>query len=277
MAQNEQERRTSARLELLSNLGSQYGRIITVEQARQDAAEFGLSENYVRQAFHHLERAGWITRLKRGMYALTSPLFAPPEPLHEFEIAMHLVEPAAISHWTAMHYHGLTEQIPRTVYILTTETWRPRRKGSKNPRVYTVDGHNYEFVQVKQERFFGIDSIWIGNQNHFRVKITDRERTLIDGLIRPQYCGDFGDVIEAIHDHADQLNLDLMIDYALQIDAATCKRLGWILSQAMPNAPLLDRLRKVDVAGYVPLDPTGPKKGRCNNEWHIQENLSGRL
>jgi predicted transcriptional regulator of viral defense system len=277
MTQKERKHHTSARLELLSNLGAQYGRIITVEQARQNAAEFGLSENYVRQAFHHLEKAGWITRLKRGMYALTSPLFAVPEPLHEFEIVMHLVEPAAISHWTAMHYHGFTEQIPHTTYVLTTENWRPRQKNSDDPRVYTVDGHNYEFIQVKPERFFGIDSVWIGNQNHARVKITDRERTLIDGLIRPQYCGDFGAVIESIHEHAHELDLDRLVDYALKIDAATCKRLGWTLSEVMSDVPQLNRLRDVQVAGYVPLDPTGPKKGHCNNEWHVQENLAGKL
>lgn len=277
MTQKERNNQTSARLELLSNLGAQHGRIITVEQARKDAAEFGLSENYVRQALHHLERAGWITRLKRGTYALTSPLFAAPEPLHEFEIAMHLVEPAAISHWTAMHYHGLTEQIPRTVYVLTTKTWRPRQRHSKNPRVYTIDGHNYEFVQVKPDRFFGIDSVWIGNQNHQRVQITDGERTLIDGLIRPQYCGDFGTVVEAIHDHIEELYLDKLVDYALRIDAATCKRLGWVLSQVVPEAPQLDRLREVEVTGYVPLDPTGPKKGRCTNAWRIQENLVGMI
>jgi hypothetical protein len=33
-------------------------------------------------------------------------------PLHEFEIAMALVQPAAISHWSALNYHTLTEQTP---------------------------------------------------------------------------------------------------------------------------------------------------------------------
>src|ERR1039457_7079201 len=112
MTQNEQNH-PHGRMQLLSELGAQHGRIITVEQARESAAEFGLSENYVRQALHYMEKDGWVTRLKKGMYALTSPLFAASEPLHEFEIAMQLVHPAAISHWTAMHYHGLTEQIPK--------------------------------------------------------------------------------------------------------------------------------------------------------------------
>jgi len=36
-----------------------------------------------------------------------------------FEIAMALVDPAAISHWSALHHHALTEQAPRRVFVLT--------------------------------------------------------------------------------------------------------------------------------------------------------------
>jgi len=37
---------------------------------------------------------------------------------HEFEIAMALAHPAAISHWSALHHHGLTEQAPRKVFMV---------------------------------------------------------------------------------------------------------------------------------------------------------------
>ena len=53
---------------------------------------------------------------------------------HEFEIAMVLVDPAMISHWSALHHHGLTEQIPRNVFVLTTTDAcvpRPRNLAGK--------------------------------------------------------------------------------------------------------------------------------------------------
>ena len=53
-------------------------------------------------------------------------------PTHEFEIAMALVNPAVISHWSALHHYGLTEQIPRKVFVLTTVTASvPRLRGTR--------------------------------------------------------------------------------------------------------------------------------------------------
>ena len=34
--------------------------------------EVGLSQGYVRQALHHLVRSGWLVRLRKGLYALSS-------------------------------------------------------------------------------------------------------------------------------------------------------------------------------------------------------------
>lgn len=62
---------------------------------------------------------GWIVALRRCLYTISPALPGVP-PAHEFEIAMRLVRPAAISPWSALHHHGLTEQAPQTVFVLTT-------------------------------------------------------------------------------------------------------------------------------------------------------------
>lgn len=51
-------------------------------------------------------------------------------------------------------------------------------------------GTIYQFVQTKREWFFGTEQVWIGEAC---VAITDPERTLLDGLSRPQHCGDFSE------------------------------------------------------------------------------------
>ena len=40
-----------------------------------------------------------------------------------------------------------------------------------------VNGTVYRFVQVRPERFFGVERIWMGDA---RVSITDLERTLLE-------------------------------------------------------------------------------------------------
>ena len=115
-------------IELVRLLAYEGDRIFTTDRARELAPRVGLKDPYLWEALYHLRQNGWIVSLRRGLYALSStvPSIAP---VHEFEIAMALVSPAAISHWSALHYHGLTEQVPRKVFVLTTtETSVPRMR-----------------------------------------------------------------------------------------------------------------------------------------------------
>jgi len=268
---------TGPGVELVRRLASEGDRIFTSARARELAPAVGLSEGYLRQALHHLAKSGWVVRLRKGLYALSSTVPG-VTPAHEFEIAMALVKPAAISHWSALHHHGLTEQAPRKVFVLTTtDASVPRTRGAKakkDRQGFPVADTTYQFVQVKPERFFGTGKVWMGEA---RVTITDPERTLLDGLSMPQYCGDFAEVLHAFEVRGSDLDLPRIIEYALKLDAATAKRLGWVLGQEGVDPAKLERLAALPIKGYRTLDPTGPRKGPTNRRWMIQENLPGRV
>lgn len=262
---------TGIGVELVRRLAAAGHRIFTTAKAREFGPEVGLSEGYVRQALYHLAKSGWVVRLHNGLYAI-SPTVPGVTPAHEFEIAMALAEPAAISHWSAMHHHGLTEQAPRTVFVLTTAGASTPTSRTKSE--YRIGDTPYRFIKVLPERFFGTEKIWIGEG---RVTITDLERTLIDGLTMPEYCGDFSEVLHAFEVAIDKINLERIIDYALKLDAATAKRLGWVLEKRGMALDRLAPLTNVPIKGYRILDPTGPRKGPCNRYWMIQENLPGKV
>jgi len=249
--------------------------IFTSEQAKELAPTVGISLDYLNQALHHLERAGWIVRLKKGLYSLSS-ILPGVSPLHEFQIAMALVRPAAISHWSALNYHGMTEQTPKQVFVLTTAQSLPRTRGIKatpNKRGYHVSHSTFQFIKIKSAHFFGIEEVWI---NESKVKITDKERTFLDCLMFPEYCGGFYEILYAFEQHSAQLNIEKIIQYARKLDAATIKRLGWILEQQGIPSLKLKPLQETPIKGYRLLDPSGPHKGVCNARWMIQENLPGR-
>ncbi|MBI5209296.1 MAG: hypothetical protein HY927_04900 [Elusimicrobia bacterium] len=132
----------------------------------------------------------------------------------------------------------------------------------------------YRFVQAKPERFFGIEDIWVSEA---RIKMTDPERTLLDGLMAPQYCGDFSEILHAFEVRAPKLDLERIISYALRLDTATAKRLGWILESQKVDPAKLEPLRKMPIKGYRVLDPSGPRQGPCDSGWMIQANLPGRV
>ena len=264
-------------VELVRKLAAEGDRVFTTQRARELAPDVGLSEGYLRQALHHLARSGWLIRLRKGLYALPSTVPG-VTPAHEFEVAMALVSPAAISHWSALHYHGLTEQAPRKVFVLTTtDTSVPRVRSTAVKRIsngYPIGDAVYQFVQVKPERYFGVEKVWIGEA---RVRVTDPERTLLDGLSMPQYCGDFAEVLHAFGVRGKHLDVERIVRYACQLDTATGKRLGWILQLQGIDPARLDPLLKLSIEGYRKLDPTGPRKGPCNRHWMIQENLPGKV
>ena len=215
---------------LVRKLAESGDRIFSANRAQRLALKEGLAPGYSRQALHHLARSGWIVRLRKGLYSLSASVPGTP-PLHEFEIAMALVEPAAISHWSALNYHGLTEQTPRQVFVLTSSRSVPRMRGKTSVRAragYAVGDTVYRFVRVRPKRFFGIEEVWV---NETRVKITDPERTLLDGLMAPHYCGDFAEILHAFQLRRPKLDIERIIGYALKLDAATAKRLGWVLER----------------------------------------------
>ena len=270
-------KRSVVGVELVRLLASEGDRIFSTQRARTLAPRVGIKEPYLLEALYHLRRTGWIVPLRRGLDAISSSVPG-ITPAHEFEIAMALVHPAAISHWSALHHHGLSEQVPRKVFVLTTSgTSVPTVRGAakaKGQAGFPVGDTRYQFIQVTSKRFFGIEKVWVGEAH---VAITDPERTLLDGLSRPHYCGDFAEVLHAFDVRSAHLDVKRIIDYAIRLDAATAKRLGWALEKQGVARAHLEPLHQVPIKGYRRLDPTGPHKGPLDSRWKIQMNLSGKV
>ena len=201
-----------------------------------------------------MEEKGFIERIEKGKY-LIIPLGGEKGKytLHEFVIASYLVEPYAISYWSALHHYGLTEQIPSTVFVQT-----PARKKKSRIEIFGV---NYQIVRVKEDKFFGIRNEWI---EETKVNVTDKEKTIIDCLDMPHYAGGIIEVAKALKDNS--LNYNQLREYAVKLDNfAVIRRLGY-LSEKMGvpiNLPL-PRSNK-----YLLLDPTMPAKGENDPKWRL--------
>ena len=248
-------KRSTVGVELVRLLAQSGDRIFTTARARDLAPQVGLRDAYVGEALYHLRRNGWITSLRRGLYALayTVPGVAP---VHEYEVAMALVQPAAISHWTAFNHHELTEQILWKTFVLTTTEASVPTRGTSGAgdRGYQAGGMWYQFIQTRPERFYGVERIWVGEA---RVSITNLERTLLDGLAMPRYCGGFGEVIHAFGDALPRADMGRMVADAPRLGVAVAKRLGWVLETHGIENRYLERLAALPVKGsasWMPMD-----------------------
>jgi predicted transcriptional regulator of viral defense system len=176
---------------------------------------------------------------------------------------MELVSPAVIAYWSALNHHGMTEQLPRTVFVATDHPVR-RQPGD-------VLGVTYRIVSLKPEKMFGVVKDWI-DETPFSV--TDREKTIIDGLDLPQHVGGVSEIAKALKGFWKDLNEEKLRDYAERIgNSAIAKRLGFIMERlSLGNCEAL-RAAIPLASGFSSLDPTMPKRGKHNRRWGLRVNM----
>jgi len=265
---------------LISSLLEQGLAVFTVEEARWIVAQEAIPTASITDLLMRLERQGRVSRIRRGLYALAGPSLGTAS-IHPFAIATHLIQPSAISHWSALHYHGLTEQVPRIVTASTpTKVVTPGMRTAagqtrRGKHAWNVQGIRYEFTSVRAGHFYGIERIWV--DEHSRVPITDRERTVLDLFVAPRVFGGIGEGIGILDQHLGALSVEKLVRYALQHGTVSAaKRLGWALEEAGANRADLEPLADLHSTGYNLLNPSGPRSGTRVRKWMVQNNLQAR-
>jgi predicted transcriptional regulator of viral defense system len=183
--------------------------------------------------------------------------------IHEFVVAMELVKPVVIVYRSALDHHNMTEQLPRTVFVATDHPVR-RQPGE-------VLGVSYKIISVKPHKLFGIIKDWIDESP---ISVTDREKTLIDGLDLPQYVGGVSEISKALTGFWKGLDQTKLIQYAANIgNSAVATRLGFLI-EALKLGDVEALRATVPLApGFSRLDPTMPPKGKYNRRWGLLINM----
>jgi predicted transcriptional regulator of viral defense system len=259
---------------LLRALAEEGRATFTLADAREAGRGVGVADSYLSVLLHRLQRAGFIRRLKRGSYALTTGLPGFPE-AHPFVLGMALVEPSAISGWAALNHHGLTEQIPRIITLTTPKRIvTPAMRGAVKmaPSTWEVAGQKFEIVTVVPNHFFGDQEIWLGDS---RVRMFDRERSLLDCFALPRRFGGIAEGLGMLEDHVREIDVKRLVAHAERYGkAAVARRVGYALEHVGAAPDVIEPLRKVAMQGIRPLDPTRAPRGERNRRWGLVENLA---
>jgi predicted transcriptional regulator of viral defense system len=248
--------------------------VFTVAEAREASLLPEIADSYLLVLLHRLERAGWIRRLKRGVYALATGLSGVPE-VHPFTIGMALVDPCAVSGWAALNHHGMTEQVPQVVTLSTPKrvvTPAMRTPFRAAPSVWEVAGQRFEILTVVPSHFFGDELVWVGQT---RARVFDRERALLDCFALPRRFGGLAEGLAILEDHVHELNLERLVSHAKRYGAASvARRIGWALDRCAVPETLVAPLLALPARGYRPLDPARLSRGHKDKRWRLVNNLS---
>lgn len=250
---------------LLSSLAEKKKRLFGLKDVMD---ELECSYNYAKVIASRLAKKKWLIPIEKGRYLIV-PLEAGKESIyteHEFIIASKLVQPYYIAYWSAMNYHGMTEQVPFTVFVATI-----KRRNKKE-----IHGVKYEFITLTKNKFFGFSAVNIAGE---AVNISDREKTIIDALDHPEYCGGISEAAKALWSARQKIDFRKLVDYAEKMkNRGIFKRLGYLLQKLEIKIPdeLNKKVKENISKGYAALDTVVKRKGKHNSEWRLLVNVSDK-
>ena len=215
----------------------------------------GLDRRQAYRLIAQLKDKGLAAEVEKGKFLLLglepARVFANP-----LFIASHLVAPAYVSYWSALHFYGFTEQVPFTTFVATTKKKRP----------LAFRDFRFRFVTVKPSKFFGYRREVVGD---LPVIVADEAKAVIDSLNLPQYAGGLAEVAKGLRAALGTVAPAELIAYANQMgDKSLGSRLGYLLS--LLGQPVAGLVHSVSP---VKLDPSRPRTGPTEARWQVIVNI----
>lgn len=136
-----------------------------------------------------------------------------------FQVAVSLIGKSYLSHYTAVFLHGLTTQVPKTIYISFEQS--KKNQGNRTLQQHAIDAafakpqrksanvasfDDYTFIFHN-----GMYSNRAGVSAFDDIPVTNLERTLIDIAVRPDYAGGVNSVLEAYRRAVDKISINKLV------------------------------------------------------------------
>ncbi|MDE1764956.1 MAG: type IV toxin-antitoxin system AbiEi family antitoxin domain-containing protein [Thaumarchaeota archaeon] len=209
----------------------------------------GSTDASVKNVLYRLRKKGRIEEIERGKY-----LLIPAKAGYEgkwaempFVIASKIVDPYYIGFWSALNYWGMTEQVPSMTFVVTTKRKRNLENGS----------FRFKFITLSKNKFFDMVEEEIGGE---KFKVSSREKTIVDCLSYPKYCGGIDEVVKGMWEAQDEIDFTKIVEHSEKIrNNVVIRRLMYILNILEIDSKMNKKVLG-DIKGFMWLDPTGPKK-----------------
>ncbi len=238
----------------------------TVEDA---AAALGMSAPRARRFLAYLASRGWLVRIRPGLYAAVPLEAARPSEWRTdpWVVAAQVFAPCYVGGWSACEHWGLTEQLFRSVVILSARWVRDRTP--------TIQGTSYKVKVIRPERVFGTRPVW---RSGVRVEVSDPARTILELLDDPALGGGIRHVSDVLRTwfEGDMRNDGLLLEYAERLgNRSVYKRLGFLVEALeIPATDLIQACQRRMSEGVVRLDPSGSQGGRRVGRWRLIANAT---
>ncbi len=205
------------------------------------------SQKYANLYLHRLSKQRLVARIEKNLYTSHKDPFL---------IASRIIWPSYLSCWSGLKFHNLTEQVPRTLFVVM-----PYYKKTINFQNISI-----VFIATKNKNIFGYEKI---NYQGFDIFVADKEKSIIDCALFKK--ASFSELKEIIENHLKELNLNKFIRYLKRMgNSSLIKRFGFIFDTL--GKDFSTALKRYIAKVYIPLDYTKKKTGQKNKKWMVIEN-----
>jgi predicted transcriptional regulator of viral defense system len=257
----------SARSVLAKIAAAAAGEIITLEGA---AAALDLDRRSATRRLSALVAAGWLSRVRRGVFAVKPLDSAPGVAVGEedpWALAMEVFAPCYIGGWSAAAHLNLTEQLFRVTLVVTMA---PVRRSNVN-----VGSSSFHLVRQTRSDASGLLTVWRGRSP---IRVSGVERTIADSCVTPSWAGGGRSLIDIFRSAVEtkQISAERMAaQLQHRVSGASLGRLGYLVERYWPDAQdVLQVAKEKRGTGNVRFDPSVADKGRLVRRWGLWLNVS---
>lgn len=176
-----------------------------------------------------------------------------------FEVALSVRPSSYLSHGSAVYIHGLTEQVPRTIYVNREQSAKPRGSvptqesidrafsNSQRQSNYSFSFSDWRVVILSGKNTGNLEVIDAKDPQGGGIRVTNIERTLIDIAVRPVYAGGVFEVLNAYRAAKERMSVNVLIATLKKLDYIYPyhQAIGFYMSRASYDESRTARLKKL--------------------------------
>ncbi len=228
----------------------------------------GLSYFSAGRLISELKKRNIISSLKKGKHIIVPQNFNSVKKYlgNWFVAAKNIINSKYyyIGFYTAMDFWGMLTHPVNKVIIASSK----RQSCPKDLEDV------FQFVFLNGKFIFGVTNEWVKKDT--KVRFSSIEKTILDGLFHPKYCGGISEIATGIYLVKDKIDFQSLMKYVEKYNKnVIAKRLGYILEiLELGNKEIYKKLQQYVKERYDLFDPSLERESLNRNRWHIIDNVS---
>ncbi|PKL71948.1 hypothetical protein CVV26_03460 [Candidatus Kuenenbacteria bacterium HGW-Kuenenbacteria-1] len=221
---------TSKELEIIEKLIARHGNVVDFIMIYNEFKK-ERSNQEVKNFVSKLVKKGWLIKIKKGVFAISSIASRGVIELNQLTIAQIINANSYVSFEAGLQHYGLFDQYLRVIASV----------GIKKTYNKKFADWTFKYIKTKKGLFFGFKEFNIDGR---LIKIATKEKIIIDFLVYKRTVNNIDLIIEKLKNYKDEFDSNQLIKLSQNCSISVKRTLGIIFDLVGINSEKLYELVK---------------------------------